>query len=70
MIWNRPSNGGVQPSGCIGTEGEMWFLSVKGAVHLVVLDHLAKRGVLRIEQRRLGLNFYCRLQAARIEPDH
>jgi ligand-binding sensor domain-containing protein/two-component sensor histidine kinase len=26
-------NGGVQPSGCIGPDGEVWFPSVKGAVH-------------------------------------
>jgi ligand-binding sensor domain-containing protein/signal transduction histidine kinase len=26
-------NGGVQPAGCIGPGGEVWFPSVKGAVH-------------------------------------
>ncbi len=26
-------NGGVQPSGCIAPDGEVWFPSVKGAVH-------------------------------------
>jgi ligand-binding sensor domain-containing protein/signal transduction histidine kinase len=27
-------NGGVQPAGCIASDGELWFPSVKGAVHL------------------------------------
>jgi hypothetical protein len=26
-------NGGVQPSGCVAPDGELWFPSVKGAVH-------------------------------------
>ncbi|MCU1237001.1 MAG: histidine kinase [Candidatus Solibacter sp.] len=26
-------NGGVQPSGCMSSDGELWFPSVKGAVH-------------------------------------
>ena len=26
-------NGGVQPSGCLAADGELWFPSVKGAVH-------------------------------------
>ncbi|MEO8371301.1 MAG: two-component regulator propeller domain-containing protein [Candidatus Solibacter sp.] len=26
-------NGGVQPAGCLATDGELWFPSVKGAVH-------------------------------------
>jgi ligand-binding sensor domain-containing protein/signal transduction histidine kinase len=26
-------NGGVQPAGCIGPQGEVWFPSVKGAIH-------------------------------------
>jgi ligand-binding sensor domain-containing protein/signal transduction histidine kinase len=26
-------NGGVQPSGCLAPDGELWFPSVKGAVH-------------------------------------
>src|SRR4029077_11320744 len=26
-------NGGVQPSGCLASDGELWFPSVKGAVH-------------------------------------
>src|SRR5439155_17182653 len=26
-------NGGVQPAGCIAPDGELWFPSVKGAVH-------------------------------------
>jgi ligand-binding sensor domain-containing protein/signal transduction histidine kinase len=26
-------NGGVQPAGCVGPDGELWFPSVKGAVH-------------------------------------
>jgi ligand-binding sensor domain-containing protein/signal transduction histidine kinase len=26
-------NGGIQPSGCIAADGELWFPSVKGAVH-------------------------------------
>jgi ligand-binding sensor domain-containing protein/signal transduction histidine kinase len=26
-------NGGVQPAGCIGPDGEVWFPSVKGAIH-------------------------------------
>ncbi len=26
-------NGGVQPSGCMSADGELWFPSVKGAVH-------------------------------------
>jgi ligand-binding sensor domain-containing protein/signal transduction histidine kinase len=26
-------NGGVQPSGCMAADGELWFPSVKGAVH-------------------------------------
>ncbi len=26
-------NGGVQPSGCVASDGELWFPSIKGAVH-------------------------------------
>jgi signal transduction histidine kinase len=26
-------NGGVQPAGCVARDGELWFASVKGAVH-------------------------------------
>jgi ligand-binding sensor domain-containing protein/signal transduction histidine kinase len=26
-------NGGVQPSGCVAPDGELWFPSIKGAVH-------------------------------------
>jgi ligand-binding sensor domain-containing protein/two-component sensor histidine kinase len=26
-------NGGVQPAGCMGPDGEVWFPSVKGAIH-------------------------------------
>lgn len=26
-------NGGIQPSGCLSADGELWFPSVKGAVH-------------------------------------
>jgi ligand-binding sensor domain-containing protein/signal transduction histidine kinase len=48
-------NGGVQPSGCMSGDGELWFPSVKGAVHF-------KPG-----HPRTGYRFPVRVEAALVD---
>src|SRR5262249_54385260 len=43
-------NGGVQPSGCVATNGELWFPSVRGAIHFNPSHpRLEKHAAVRIE---------------------
>ena len=48
-------NGGVQPSGCLAPDGELWFPSVKGAVHF-------KPG-----PRRTGYRFPVRVESVLVD---
>ena len=64
-------NGGVQPSGCVAADGELWFPSVKGAVHFkpdsprVSYDSPVRLETIRIDDKTVPANAEVRLGPGR-----
>jgi ligand-binding sensor domain-containing protein/signal transduction histidine kinase len=64
-------NGGVQPSGCLAADGELWFPSVKGAVHFnpdsprVSYDSPVRLETVRIDDKTVPANAEVRIGPGR-----
>jgi ligand-binding sensor domain-containing protein/signal transduction histidine kinase len=64
-------NGGIQPSGCLAADGELWFPSVKGAVHFkpdsprVSYDSPVRLETVRIDDKTVASNAEVRMGPGR-----